>query len=114
MRTIGDVCLFGGIGTFIIGGIINSSKANKDNIVIKYDYDGNPYPVTDTNVSKGSSTPLIIGLVFTAVSIPLKISGKKDIRESVKRYNENRISFKEKLDVNIIANNQGVGFSLKF
>lgn len=96
-KTIGDVMLGFGLGFFIGSGISNMSKANNSS--------DNTY---QTDSKSGPTTGIVVGLVITAASIPVKIAGASAIKKSIKYYNEKPITSTNTLSLKI--NTNGLGF----
>jgi len=120
LRTWGDVTFFGGLG-IAVGGVLLNSLTNigsKDK-PIKGGYYGSNPTYKETNYTL-SIVSLVVGGGLLAATIPLKISGKKKIRQSVEMYNndvgktvseaENRI----KPQFFLIADNKGTGIRILF
>ena len=105
LQGLGNVSLGVGIGLIIGGGISNLNKANNST-----------NSVYSSGESKGSPAIIIAGIVVGSIAIPLKISAKKKIRESIELYNKNPIAMSKTNDLNLVlvANNNGVGLSFKF
>lgn len=120
LRTIGDITFFGGLA-IAIGGVALNNLTNigdKDVPINSYPWEGY-YGATYTDKKYTISTvSLVVGGAMLATTIPLKISGKKKIKESVKKYNqslqdagiENDTDYK----LALISNQQGVGIRLMF
>jgi hypothetical protein len=125
LRTWGDVTFFGGLG-IAIGGVLLNSLANVGsinkpikNIGYYNGYNSGTYTETDYTLSIVS---LAVGGGLLAATIPLKIIGKKKIKQSVDLYNADLQSAsdiqpdKSSLVYNFtfINNNRGLGFRLAF
>jgi len=119
LRTWGDVTFFGGLG-IAVGGVLLNSLTNigsKDKSI--NGWYGSNATYTETNYTL-SIVSLVVGGGLLAATIPLKISGKKKIRQSVEMYNnevgktvseaENRI----KPQFFLIADNKGTGIRILF
>lgn len=105
LQGLGNVSLGVGIGLIIGGGMSNLNRANNSN--------NSEY---STGESNGSPAIIIAGIVVGSIAIPLKISAKKKIRESIELYNQNPIAISKPNNLNLVlvANNNGVGLSFKF
>jgi hypothetical protein len=55
--------------------------------------------------------PLLAGIGFVVVSIPLASSGTKNIKSAIEQYNSN---INKKVSYNLIFNQRGVGLLVKF
>jgi hypothetical protein len=105
LQGLGNVSLGVGIGLIIGGGMSNLNRANNST--------NSEY---STGESNGSPAIIIAGIVVGSIAIPLKISAKKKIRESIELYNQNPIAMSEPNNLNLVlvANNNGVGLCFKF
>lgn len=101
-RTISDIgsgLIIGGAAAFLIGGLSNVSKAEKST-------------VTGT-VKKGSSTPLICGIIAMAGGVVMKIAGGAQMKNAVKEY-QNADAGKFSPSYYVVNDGNGVGFLMKF
>lgn len=98
--TLSSISLGLGLGLIIGGGISNlNASSNTDG----------------TSASSGSSVPLIAGIVFGLISIPLKISGKQKINNAVYAYNTKPVASPSlRYNLNFIGNTRGLGLLLNF
>lgn len=95
---LGDILIGGGIGLFIGGGLTNLYRAKN-------------------NIGGGGPEILIVGLAASVIGVPVKLGGVKKIKQSIEGYNslpQNRTAFFENTTLNIVANNNGVGFQINF
>lgn len=120
LRTVGDITFFGGLIIAIGGVALNNltDVGDKKHSINSYPWEGYYKGTFSEKNYTLSTVSLIVGGAMLVTTIPLKISGKKRIRESVKQYNEssqttgvsNRIDYK----LAIISNQEGVGIKLTF
>ena len=95
--SLGNILLGGGIGLFIGGGINNMMQADSD--------------------SQGSPALLIIGIATSAIGIPVKLGGVKNLKEAINNYNslpKKSVSFLEESELKFIASTNGIGFQFRF
>lgn len=114
-KTAGNILLYGGLG-FITSDIIRKIFRH-DKLSITVDETYFP-PKIDVQVDKKIKFPSAlgyVGLTLVAVSLPIKIGFSKKIKNVVTQYNNQNatgnIDF-ERNDLNLIANNNGIGFRL--
>ncbi|HEY0091096.1 MAG TPA: hypothetical protein VGB43_01300 [Flavobacterium sp.] len=100
--TIGNMSLGIGLGLIIWGGMTNLRSANTTS--------NNSF----VEEKKGSPVPIIIGLGLGVVSMPFKIAGRRNMRESISRHNRNNVVYESKIRPGIIADNDGVGLSISW
>lgn len=105
LQGLGNVSLGVGIGLIIGGGLSNMNKADNST--------NSAYSIGESN---GSPAIIIAGIIVGGIAIPLKISAKKKIRESLELYNQNPTAMLESKDLSLtlIANDKGLGLSFKF
>lgn len=96
---IGSGLIIGGGAAFLIGGLSNVSKAEKST-------------VTGT-VKKGSSTPLICGIIAMAGGVVMKIAGGAQMRNAVREY-QNADAGKFSTSYYVVNDGNGVGLLMKF
>ncbi|AWI26445.1 hypothetical protein [Flavobacterium pallidum] len=96
----GNFTLGFGIGMFVGGAIINLSSSDE------VDQDGNVK-------AKGSPAPLVIGIASALISIPLKVSGRKNVKEAISAYSENR-TYAFKPEWRVVAGMSQAGIALRF
>jgi hypothetical protein len=105
LRTVGDVTLFGGLA-IAVGGVLIDIYGEVG--------DQDPYHSNNTL----SIVSLSVGGAMLIATIPLKIAGKKKIRQSVKDYNTAKstsyLESKPQYNLSVISNNKGIGFRLTF
>ncbi|WP_223607263.1 hypothetical protein [Chryseobacterium sp. OSA05B] len=99
VNNLGTAFVVGGAACFVVGGVLNLSKAN------------------DTNVrngeSKGSPVPLIIGLVGMGVGVTLKLAGHSKMKDAINNY-RNTAASKFTPSYYVLNNRNGVGVMMKF
>lgn len=101
-KTLSDVgtgLIAGGGAAFLIGGLSNVSKANEST-------------ATGT-VKKGSSTPLICGIIAMAGGLVLKLAGNSQMKDLV-RAHQNADTRKFPNSYYVINDGNGVGMMMKF
>jgi len=101
-KTLSDVgtgLIAGGGAAFLIGGFSNLSKANQST-------------ATGT-VKKGSSTPLICGIIAMAGGLVLKLAGNSQMKDLV-RAQQNADTRKFPNSYYVINDGNGVGMMMKF
>lgn len=101
-KTLSDVgtgLIAGGGAAFLIGGLSNVSKANEST-------------ATGT-VKKGSSTPLICGIIAMAGGLVLKLAGNSQMKDLV-RAHQNADTRKFPNSYYVINDGNGVGKMMKF
>jgi hypothetical protein len=119
LRTVGDITFFGGLAIAIGGVLINNytTAGDKKELMKGYGWYGNNLYHTDKSYTL-SVVSLIVGGGMLVATIPLKIAGKKKIRQSVEDYNSSRAAtckeFQSQYDWAVISNNSGVGLRLTF
>ncbi|RZJ55395.1 MAG: hypothetical protein EOO45_29460 [Flavobacterium sp.] len=97
---LGKILLGGGIGLFVGGGISNLAKANKN--------------------QQGTPAFLIAGIVAATVAIPIKISGRRKIKDVINQYNQlpkkvdNSTGLRDTRELKFVGNTSGIGFQLQF
>jgi hypothetical protein len=97
---IGSVLIIGGGAAFLVGGISNLSKAEKSTL-------------SSGPAKKGSSTPLICGIIAMAGGVVMKIAGGAQMRKAVKEYqNADARTFSPSYYV--VNDGNGVGMLMKF
>ncbi len=123
LRTWGDVTFFGGIGIALGGILLNqcTTIGDKEKKINGgwYGYSGYTYTEKDNTLSIVSAA---IGGGLLIATIPLKISGKKKIKQSIEKYNNGLQSVSDsqfrKSSANynwaVINNNKGLGVKLTF
>ncbi|MDR1876485.1 MAG: hypothetical protein LBQ84_02535 [Flavobacteriaceae bacterium] len=126
LRTVGDVTFFGGLVVAIGGVLLNIYTTIGDEEIpmkgINYVATGSYYPVrhdyyTDEDYTL-SIVSLAVGGAMLVATIPLKIIGKKKIRQSVEIYNASQsTTYLEPVpqyEISMISNNKGIGLKLTF
>lgn len=98
INTIGTVFVVGGAVCFVAGGISNLSHANK---------------ISSGEEAKGSSVPLILGLVGAGIGVVMKISGHSQMKKAITAY-KNADSRKFAPSYYVLNNKNGVGVMMKF
>lgn len=101
LNNLGTAFVVGGGACFLVGGILNLSKASKTVV----------NSTTQVSESTGSPVPLIIGLAGAAVGVVMKISGHSQMKKAKK---STAFDFKKKNEYFVIANNNGLGMKLNF
>ncbi|WP_294282725.1 hypothetical protein [uncultured Chryseobacterium sp.] len=102
-RTLSDIgsgLIIGGGAAFLIGGLSNLSKAEKSTL-------------SSGPAKKGSSTPLICGIIAMAGGVVMKIAGGAQMRNAVKEY-QNAENRKFAPVYYVINDGNGVGMLMKF
>ncbi len=102
-RTLSDVgsgLIIGGGAAFLIGGLSNLSKAEKSTL-------------SSGPAKKGSSTPLICGIVAMAGGVVMKIAGGTQMRKAVREY-QNADAGKFSPSYYVVNDSNGVGMLIKF
>ncbi|MFN4362992.1 hypothetical protein [Chryseobacterium hispalense] len=99
LNDIGTGLIAGGGAAFLIGGFSNLSKANQ--------------PTASGTVKKGSSTPLICGIVAMAGGLVLKIAGNSQMKDLV-RAHQNADTRKYPNSYYVINDGNGIGMMMKF
>jgi hypothetical protein len=107
LRTVGDVTLFGGLA-IAVGGVLIDVYGEVG------EHSTDPYHENNTL----SIVSLSVGGAMLLATIPLKIAGKKKIRQSVEDYNTAKatsyLESKPQYNLSLISNNKGIGFRLTF
>jgi hypothetical protein len=103
-KSLGDIFMGGGIGLFLGGALVNLSKTQTEEEIMRGES------------KKGSPALLIIGIATTIIGIPIKIGGVQKIKESVGNYNSSikKVASVLKPEFKFIAGGNGLGFQLKF
>ena len=101
LNNLGTAFLAGGGACFLVGGILNLSKSSETVV----------NSTNQVSESKGSSVPLIIGLVGAGAGVIMKISGHSQMK---KAKNSTALNFNKKNEYYVIANNNGFGMKLNF
>ncbi|KAA0128562.1 hypothetical protein FY557_08250 [Chryseobacterium sp. SN22] len=102
-RTVSDIgsgLIIGGGAAFLIGGLSNVSKAEKSTL-------------SSGAAKKGSSTPLICGIIAMAGGVVMKIAGGAQMRNAVKEY-QNADAGKFTPVYYVVNDGNGVGMLMKF
>ncbi|KMQ69337.1 hypothetical protein ACM39_04425 [Chryseobacterium sp. FH2] len=99
LNDVGTVFVIGGGAAFMIGGISNLSKTNEIN--------------NGGESKKGSSTPLIIGLVAAGAGVVMKIAGHSQMKNSINNY-QNADTGKFNPNYYVVNDGNGVGMIMKF
>ncbi len=102
-RTLSDIgsgLIIGGGAAFLIGGLSNLSKAEKSTL-------------SAGTAKKGSSTPLICGIIAMAGGVVMKIAGGAQMRNAVKEY-QNADAGKFSPSYYVVNDGNGVGMLMKF
>lgn len=102
-RTVSDIgsgLIIGGGAAFLIGGLSNVSKAEKSTL-------------SSDAAKKGSSTPLICGIISMAGGVVMKIAGGAQMRNAVKEY-QNADAGKFTPVYYVVNDGNGVGMLMKF
>lgn len=102
-RTVSDIgsgLIIGGGAAFLIGGLSNVSKAEKSTL-------------SSGAAKKGSSTPLICGIIAMAGGVVMKIAGNAQMRNAVKEY-QNADAGKFTPVYYVVNDGNGVGMLMKF
>jgi hypothetical protein len=99
LNDIGTGLIAGGGAAFLIGGFSNLSKANQS--------------TASGTVKKGSSTPLICGIVAMAGGLVLKIAGNSQMKDLV-RAHQNADTRKYPNSYYVINDGNGIGMMMKF
>jgi hypothetical protein len=97
---IGSGLIIGGGAAFLIGGISNVSKAEKSTL-------------SSGPAKKGSSTPLICGIIAMAGGVVMKIAGGAQMRNAVKEY-QNADARKFSPSYYAVNDGNGIGMLMKF
>lgn len=98
-NNLGTAFLAGGAACFVVGGLLNLSKANDTNV--------------KNGESKGSPVPLIIGLIGAGVGVTLKLAGHSKMKDAVNNY-RNTAASKFTPSYYVLNNSNGVGLMMKF
>ncbi len=102
-RTVSDIgsgLIIGGGAAFVIGGLSNLSKAEKSTL-------------SSGPAKKGSSTPLICGIIAMAGGVVMKIAGGAQMRNAIREY-QNADARKFTPVYYVINDGNGVGMLMKF
>lgn len=104
-KTVGNVLLYGGIGTLIIKFISDINAPINHN-----------YPMQNSNEQRTSNVLYGVAAGVILVSIPIKIGFQKKIKKAISLMNEEvqkpKTAFIEK--ASFISNSNGFGFSITF
>lgn len=99
VNNIGTVLVIGGAASFVIGGLSNLSKADSNGVK-----DGE---------AKGSSVPLIIGLIGAGAGVVLKLVGHSQMKDAMDHYSTAGVR-KFNPDYYVLNDRNGVGLMMKF
>lgn len=99
VNNLGTAFVVGGAACFVVGGLLNLSKANDTNVT--------------NGESKGSPVPLIIGLIGMGVGVTLKLAGHSQMKDAVNNY-RNTAASKFTPSYYVLNNRNGVGLMMKF
>ncbi|PIF44844.1 hypothetical protein CLU96_1840 [Chryseobacterium sp. 52] len=99
-NNIGTAFIAGGAACFVVGGLLNLSKANSTN-------------VKNGNVKEGSPVPLIIGLIGMGAGVTLKLAGHSKMKDAVNNYRNAQAS-KFTPSYYVLNNSNGIGLMMKF
>ncbi|SFN25456.1 hypothetical protein SAMN05421594_1866 [Chryseobacterium oleae] len=100
VNNLGTAFVVGGAACFVVGGVLNLSKASDTNV-----RNGEP--------KNGSPVPLIIGLIGMGVGVTLKLAGHSKMKDAINNY-RNTAASKFTPSYYVVNNGNGVGLMMKF